>query len=141
MRYLFALLLLSSINGQARAQEEDREAMVRMSEDFAKCAAIFLIMSANSERGGNEFSAKQDRQQANGAMVASNYLAKVAGRSHAQERTQSIIDTETTAFMALLENNTEKFLTEYKAKYDFCVSRLELQESVLNLVRKEVYEK
>ena len=141
MKYLLALFLLVSFNFQVRAQEEDREAMVRMSEDFGKCSAVFLIMASNSEVSGKEFSAKQDRQLANGAKVASIYLARVAGRSHAQERADSIIDTETTMFMALLENNAEKFLTEYKAKYDFCVSRLELQETVINMARKEVYEK
>ena len=121
-------------------EEKDRKEMLQMSEDFAKCSAVFKVMQLTSEQSGKSFLAKQDKQIANGAMIASATLATMMGRKFALERTESIIDTEFTMWMELLENNPEELVKQYKPKYENCINNLPVQETILKMAREKVYD-
>ena len=140
MKPLLLIIALLFSSPSWAGEEKDRKEMLQMSEDFAKCSAVFKVMQLTSEQSGKSFSAKQDKQLANGAMVASATLATMMGRKFALERAQSIIDTEFTMWMALLENNPEELAEQYKPKYENCMNNLPVQETILNMAREQVYD-
>ena len=123
----------------AWANEDERLAVLELADDFARCSAIFKVMSLVSASSEKSFSSTQDQQLANGAQVASFYLAQKMGRRYARERTESLIETEFTMWMALLENNPEAMANQYEPKYKFCIENLNLQEEIINSARKEAY--
>jgi hypothetical protein len=121
-------------------EEESRREMLEMADGFARCAGVFKVMALSSSGSGKNFSAKQDKQLANGAEVASWFLAGSMGRKHASKRAAAIIDTEFTTWMALLETNPQALADLYQPKYESCIANLPMQEAIINMARDKVYD-
>ena len=102
----------------AWANEDERLAVLELADDFARCSAIFKVMSLVS--ASSESFLQHKTAAGTGAQVASFYLAQKMGRRYARERTESLIETEFNMWMALLRT-IRCNANQYEPKYKFCI--------------------
>ena len=121
--------------------EKAREELLAQADKLARCSAIFSIAAAINGRTGSPNVAKQNENEARGAMFASNYLAAQMGRSNFKVRTESIMETVTTSWMANMEISPNTFVQEFTPELSACKENLVYQEAILTMARKEAFDK
>jgi hypothetical protein len=118
-----------------------QEKRLARADKFARCSAIFSITAAINGATGSPNAAKQNENEARGAMFASNYLAAQMGRRNFEVRTESIIETVTTSWMANLEISPETYVQEFTPELSACKENLVFQEAILTMAREEAFDK
>jgi len=121
--------------------EKARKELLARADKFARCSAIFSIIAAINGATGSPNAAKQNENEARGAMFASNYLAAKMGRRNFEVRTESIIDTITTSWMANMEISSNTFIQEFTPELSACKENLVFQEAILTMAREEAFDK
>ena len=120
--------------------EKARGELLAQAEKLAECSAIFSIMAQINSSTGSPNAAKLLENQARGALVAANYLASKMGRRNSKERTEAIIETVTTSWMANMEISPNTFVQDFGPELSACSENLVYQEAVLTMLRNEAYD-
>lgn len=143
--HIQALAFLALASAQLRADDSDE--IFNLATDLSKCVGFYNFMSGFSKSQGDNAAAEHMHNMANGAKTSAAYSLSIQYAADNPNKSPK----KFTDFYGFVDGRSETVYTHLMASYEAgqtdpmkelsvsCTALAEVQEGILNMMRKELY--